>query len=664
MVLTDKQKDAKRERAQTRRGQGKCANCNNDALPGESRCGDHLQGATQTTINQTASGEGTTHMKKVRLAQLQPNPWQPRTTVDDEYIEKLATDIKSVGRLLQEPLTRPVSEDGYQLAFGHSRIAALRLLHDRKEWPATVMVKVADLTDEEMAYIALSENRARKDLSALEELTAWAKALEIDGVTLQSLADRVNIHQSTMSKNLSVLKLPDIVLEHISDERLALRAARELLCLQTDTHTHKDMIEAVLKDCSGQSTSSYNVEKAPDFRTKTVRASIRTLTSGRSYRGNYDTGHNEQDKKWRPLFERELGDGGRGISFDLEDFGKQFKEDIHFLPEGEDSGGLPWTCQVKPWSTWSARATREQTKAEEEKRPSNSKNGTGAKLKPEPKPKGSKWLQAIRQDPVVTALVDTATLRKIKADKDVESLPDEIRKALGTRILKVGNRYDSSVNALPGPAQPIKKGQEQYGRGDTPPMFDFSGCATCTDGASWEEEYAGSGVAQLFCVNKQAYMDKQSVGIEKFLVWRDEIAARNREEDLRLGMELASVLSPGMAKVVILSLLVDAQQAGHVQTWNDGRGERYDIPAAAGEQFAAMVGCALPRDYNQREQWGEYLEEFAAKMGDDALPQDFDYPSAAAWLVMWQARLNAGFQGELTAMAMAMAAEGGDNDHE
>ena len=126
----------------------------------------------------------------------------------------------------------------------------------------------------------------------------------------------------------------------------------------------------------------------------------------------------------------------------------------------------------------------------------------------------------------MTALVDTATLRKLKSDKDVESLPDEIREALGTRILKIGYRYDAGVNALPTAAQPIIEGQEQYGGGDNPPMFDFSECATCTVGALWEETYNGSGVMQLFCGNKKAYMDKQSVGIEKFLAWRDEIAAR------------------------------------------------------------------------------------------------------------------------------------------
>ncbi len=365
MVLMEKQRDAKRERAHTRREQGLCANCNNDALPGESRCGDHLRGTAQTTINQASTDEGTTHMKKVRLDQLNPNPWQPRTTVDDEYIEGLATDIKSVGRLLQEPLTRPAGEDAYQLAFGHSRIATLRLLHERKQWPANVTVKVAALSDPDMAYIALSENRARKDLTALEELSAWARALEIEQVTIQSLADRVGVDRTTMSKNLAILKLPANVLTHIEDGRLSLRAARELLCLRTETHSHGDMVKAVLKDC-GEDSSSYYTGLPPDYRTKTVRASIRALARGVSHRG-YSSEHREKDRNWRLLFE--AGDGGRSISFDVDDFKWAFGDFIHTLPDGEDSGGLTWTCHVKEWAKWSARATREQTKAEAEHRP-------------------------------------------------------------------------------------------------------------------------------------------------------------------------------------------------------------------------------------------------------------------------------------------------------
>ena len=57
-----------------------------------------------------------TYVKVVALDELHPNPWQPRLAIDGEYIEELALDILSVGRLLQEPMARPREGGGYQLA--------------------------------------------------------------------------------------------------------------------------------------------------------------------------------------------------------------------------------------------------------------------------------------------------------------------------------------------------------------------------------------------------------------------------------------------------------------------------------------------------------------------------------------------------------------------
>ena len=97
----------------------------------------------------------------------------------------------------------------YQLAFGHRRVEALRGLSARELWGTTVTLKVQPLTDKQMAHFALAENRAREDLTPVEEISAWAKVLrEIPGETIQSLADAVRVDRTTMSKNLSILNLP------------------------------------------------------------------------------------------------------------------------------------------------------------------------------------------------------------------------------------------------------------------------------------------------------------------------------------------------------------------------------------------------------------------------------------------------------------------------
>ena len=117
---------------------------------------------------------------------------------------------------------------------------------------------MAPLTDQQMAYIALSENSARKDVTPIEQITAWAKALrEIPDVTIQGLADKVGIDRGVMSRYLTILELPKEVLELVDSGEMSLRAARELLVLRNDDHCHEDQILMVLQDCSGKSTSLY-----------------------------------------------------------------------------------------------------------------------------------------------------------------------------------------------------------------------------------------------------------------------------------------------------------------------------------------------------------------------------------------------------------------------
>ena len=294
---------------------------------------------------------------------------------------------------------------------------------------------------------------------------------------------------------------------------MKLRAARDLLCLRSETHTHEDMIAAVLKDCGGYEGDYF--DEPPDFRTKTVRQSIKALTNGRAARRNLQNGNFGFEKQWRPLFEDD-----RSVSFDVDAFTAEFPQDVHQLPEGDMSGGQPWTCKVKAWASWSARATREKTKAKADS--SSDTDGTGRKAS---ESKGSQWLQAVKADPVVRERLGAKGLRSFKTADDLSA---EDREALGTRVepAKTNGYYRDDVFPLPA-------AEARFDPHDYPPMFDFSECQTCTVGAAYGERYYGSGVS-LLCTDKQLYMDRMSRGIEKFLAWRDERAARDRSEDLRL----------------------------------------------------------------------------------------------------------------------------------
>ena len=94
---------------------------------------------------------------------------------------------------------------------------------------------VAEISDEGMAVLALTENEHREQLSQIEVVRAHYKAVNETALTIQSLADQLGIDRSTLSNNLRVLDLPDFVLEHVESGALKIYAAREFLVFQTAT---------------------------------------------------------------------------------------------------------------------------------------------------------------------------------------------------------------------------------------------------------------------------------------------------------------------------------------------------------------------------------------------------------------------------------------------
>ena len=274
----------------------------------------------------------------IDLDLIDDNPWQPRVAMDPDALETLAENIHQLG-LLQAPLLRPSSGGRFQAAFGHRRIAALKLLHQQGRGQLSVEMDVADtdyLTDSRMALMALSENEVRQDLSQIEVLRAHRKAIAETDLTVTSLADELGIARPTLANNLRVLDLPDFLLEHVETGDLRINVAKEFLVLRSPTHEHtEDMLE-VLRRVVGFGYSP------PDWRRKNVRKLISERVS-----------YNEAD--WRPLGPptRHTTQGGRReAGFDVDEFEFEFKTACTLSLRTTDAARTtePWRTTTSPGS--------------------------------------------------------------------------------------------------------------------------------------------------------------------------------------------------------------------------------------------------------------------------------------------------------------------------
>ena len=193
-------------------------------------------------------------VQSIPLHLIDPNPWQTRRpeAADSERIRALADDIK-VNTMLQIPTGRRVEgTNRVQLAFGHSRLYAYRLLYKEgdtefAEFPVNL---ITDLSDHQMAIFAFAENEKRQDLDPIERAEAIRKMLIGFSWTQQELADHLKIDRSSVANALRMLSLPGDIQQSIMDGILPVRSAMVLMPYYELTPLEKSALERIKPDHS------------------------------------------------------------------------------------------------------------------------------------------------------------------------------------------------------------------------------------------------------------------------------------------------------------------------------------------------------------------------------------------------------------------------------
>lgn len=148
------------------------------------------------------------------VAQLRPNPLNPRSEMSDEGIAELAASIQAQG-ILQPLLVTP---DGLVVA-GHRRLAAAQ-----RAGLLQLPVLVRDLSSAEQLEIMLVENIQREDLTPLEEARAYQRLLD-SGRSKKDLARAVGVSVNHVAARLTLLKLDAAVQQMVEQGELPISNA-------------------------------------------------------------------------------------------------------------------------------------------------------------------------------------------------------------------------------------------------------------------------------------------------------------------------------------------------------------------------------------------------------------------------------------------------------
>ena len=130
------------------------------------RLGRGLEALLGPVSREQAEASGA--LRELPMTSLRPNPFQPRTRIDEAELTDLANSMQASG-LLQPVIVRP-RDGGYELIAGERRWRAA----ERLGWPKIPAV-VKEVDDRTLLTLALVENLQRDDLSPIDEAAGYRR---------------------------------------------------------------------------------------------------------------------------------------------------------------------------------------------------------------------------------------------------------------------------------------------------------------------------------------------------------------------------------------------------------------------------------------------------------------------------------------------------------
>jgi len=173
----------------------------------------------------------------VPIDQVQPGAFNPRKNFREDELNELADSIRERG-LVQPLIVRESDDNKYEIVAGERRWRAAQ-----KAGVHMVSVIIRELDDQEVLELAIIENVQRTDLNSIEEAGGYRDLIERFGYTQDRLSEVIGKSRSHLANTLRLLKLPEVVQQHVSEGRLTPGHARPLVG-RDDAETLAELIIA------------------------------------------------------------------------------------------------------------------------------------------------------------------------------------------------------------------------------------------------------------------------------------------------------------------------------------------------------------------------------------------------------------------------------------
>ena len=247
--------------------------------------------------------QGSSNLSEIPIAQIEPNPDQPRREFDPTAMQELASSIGQLGIIA--PITlRQVDNDRYQIIAGERRWRASQMAG-----LTTIPAYIRTARDENVMELALVENIQREDLNAIEIALAYEHLAETTGMTQEKISERVGKSRTAVTNYMRLLKLPAQIQMSLKNHEIDMGHARALLALDSPSLQLK-----VFRDVQKNQYSVRKVEEMVQMlkNGEDVQSAKKKITAAKQMPKEYDTLKKQLSELFKTKVTMTLSATGKG----------------------------------------------------------------------------------------------------------------------------------------------------------------------------------------------------------------------------------------------------------------------------------------------------------------------------------------------------------------
>lgn len=185
--------------------------------------------------------QDTSDILRIPVDLIEPNPFQPRMSFDQETLEELADSIRTLG-LIQPITVRRMADGRYQIISGERRFRACQLTG-----MDMIPAYIRDTNDQGMLEMAIVENIQRENLDPIEVALSYQRLIEECSLTQEQMAVRVGKKRASVTNFLRLLKLPAKIQHDLKVGLLSVGHAKVLLGVD-DIKLQEYLCDLVIKE--------------------------------------------------------------------------------------------------------------------------------------------------------------------------------------------------------------------------------------------------------------------------------------------------------------------------------------------------------------------------------------------------------------------------------